>query len=76
MTANRWHGINTDLPAMRLLYFTRGHTDHDRRFLRAFSDHGVEVGYLALRDAATAIDQLQMPAGVKALGNLDRKSVV
>jgi glycosyltransferase involved in cell wall biosynthesis len=55
---------------MRLLYFTRAYTVHDHRFLQAFRSHAVEVGYLALRDAAESISRLSIPAGVKVLGHL------
>lgn len=33
---------------MKLLYFTRAYTSHDRRFLRSFQQYGIDVYYLTL----------------------------
>jgi glycosyltransferase involved in cell wall biosynthesis len=55
---------------MRLLYLTRGYGIHDRRFLRAFVRHGVDVAFLSLEDHSAAMARSHMPKGVSNLGHL------
>ena len=52
---------------MRLLYFTRGYTAHDFRFLERLSREQVEVGYLALEPHGGPRDSRPLPPGVLAL---------
>lgn len=55
---------------MRLLYFTRADSLHDRLFMNAFRDHGVHVGYLALQDMLVgSVDQTSL-IGIERLGSL------
>ncbi len=50
---------------MKLLYFSRGYTTHDRRFLQSFVDSGLEVSYLRLIDER--LDLRSLPKGVHDL---------
>jgi len=52
---------------VRLLYFTRGYTAHDFRFLERLSREDVEVGYLALEPHGGPRDSRPLPPGVLAL---------
>jgi glycosyltransferase involved in cell wall biosynthesis len=52
---------------VRLLYFTRGYTPHDVRFLERLSREDLEVGYLALESGAGPIDSRPLPPGVRRL---------
>jgi L-malate glycosyltransferase len=51
---------------LRLLYFSRGHTIHDRRFLTSFVEAGFETAHLRLLDEQ--LDRSPVPAGVELLG--------
>ena len=55
---------------MRILYFTRGYTSHDRRFLDALCALRHEVGLLTLTTAGERIRLAGMPPGSVALGTL------
>lgn len=59
---------------MRVLYFTRGYTAHDHRFLAKLAQTGNEVGYLRLMPAGAADDPHPLPDGIKrlSLGNHSR----
>lgn len=52
---------------MRLLYFSRDYTVHDRRFLAALAGAGHTVGYLRLEDNATAQEHRPLPPGIQPL---------
>ena len=54
-----------DRPILRLLYFSRGYTTHDRRFLQAFVSAGYDVSYLRL--TAGRLDERALPGGVHRL---------
>jgi len=47
---------------MNLLYFSRGYSTHDRRFLQAFAEAGHQVSYLRLLDER--LDVRDLPHGV------------
>jgi L-malate glycosyltransferase len=49
---------------MRILYFTRGYTPHDRRFLSKLAESRHDVWFLPLEDHAVASNH-ELPAGVK-----------
>ncbi|HKO45943.1 MAG TPA: glycosyltransferase family 4 protein [Pyrinomonadaceae bacterium] len=51
--------------SLKLLYFSRGYTTHDRRFLESFVASGFEVSYLRL--IAQQLDQRNLPDGVDDL---------
>src|ERR1039457_4747386 len=55
---------------MRILYFTRNYTVHDRRFLRSFAESGVEIGLLSLQDSSQRIASRGLPETVVRLGNM------
>jgi glycosyltransferase involved in cell wall biosynthesis len=55
---------------MRLLYFTREWTGHDRRFVTAFCEHGITVAVLTLRHIPSEIVSEGLPAGAQFLGTL------
>lgn len=50
---------------MRLLYFSRGHTTHDHRFLTSFVEAGLEIAHLRFMDEP--LDSRQLPDGVELL---------
>ncbi len=50
---------------LRLLYFSRGYTTHDRRFLQAFVNSGFTVSYLRL--LGERLDRRSLPEGVNDL---------
>ncbi|MBM3122889.1 MAG: glycosyltransferase, partial [Chloroflexi bacterium] len=52
---------------MRVLYFTRGYTAHDHRFLAKLARTGNEIGYLRLTPPDAADDPHALPDGVQAL---------
>ncbi|MGC4073529.1 MAG: glycosyltransferase family 4 protein [Nibricoccus sp.] len=54
---------------MRVLYFTRSFTVHDRRFLKAFGDYGLMVGFLSLYELTSGMLD-EVPAGIHKLGSL------
>ena len=51
-----------DRSRLDLLYFSRGYTTHDRRFLQLFSEAGYQVSYLRLLDER--LDGRALPPGV------------
>ena len=55
---------------MRLLYLTRGCSIHDLRFLQAFANHGVTVGYASISPFITGASKHVLPKGVVDLGCL------
>jgi glycosyltransferase involved in cell wall biosynthesis len=59
---------------VKLLYFTRADSAHDRRFLNAFCEHGVQVGHLALQDMPVGSADQTTPIWVERLGSLGVKS--
>ncbi len=52
---------------MRVLYFTRGYTAHDHRFLAGLAQTGNEVGYLRLEPSTAADDPHAIPEGITSL---------
>ncbi|MEI9974819.1 MAG: glycosyltransferase [Ignavibacteriota bacterium] len=54
---------------MRILYFSRGYTTHDRRFLAAIAESH-EVWYLRLQDDAGRYESRPVPAGVRVMDAL------
>lgn len=50
---------------MRILYFTRDYTTHDRRFLLALRNRGLEVHYLRLEDDGEHYEARLLPTGVQ-----------
>ena len=52
---------------MRVLYFTRGYTAHDHRFLAKLAQTGNEIGYLRLLPPSGADDQHALPDGIQRL---------
>jgi len=60
---------------MRVLYFTRGYTAHDHRFLAKLAQTGNEIGYLRLMPADAAEDPHPLPDGIRrlSLGNPSRR---
>jgi glycosyltransferase involved in cell wall biosynthesis len=55
-----------DGSVLRLLYFSRAYTTHDRRFLTSFVEAGLETAHLRLLDER--IDRRSIPDGVEILG--------
>lgn len=54
---------------MRVLYFTRSCTGHDLRFIHAFVDRNISVGFVSLESVSS--DRLrEVPQGVRQLGSL------
>jgi glycosyltransferase involved in cell wall biosynthesis len=52
---------------VRLLYFTRGYTAHDVRFLERLSREDLEVGYLPLEPHGEPRDRRPLPRGIRGL---------
>jgi glycosyltransferase involved in cell wall biosynthesis len=52
---------------MRILYFSRDYTTHDRRFLSALAETIHSVGYLRLEDDGTPYESRPLPAGIEPL---------
>ena len=52
---------------MRLLYFSRSYTPHDRRFLAAFAASTHETYYLRLEDDRVRYETRPVPQGVRVL---------
>ncbi len=52
---------------MRVLYFTRGYTAHDHRFLAKLAQTGNDIGYLRLMLAGAADDPHPLPDGIRRL---------
>jgi len=52
---------------VRVLYFTRGYTAHDHRFLARLAQTGNEIGYLRLQPAEAADDPHALPDGITPL---------
>jgi glycosyltransferase involved in cell wall biosynthesis len=52
---------------VRVLYFSRDYTVHDRRFLAALADTANTVGYLRLEDATPAQEPRPLPPGILPL---------
>ena len=55
---------------MRLLYFTREWTGHDRRFVAAFCSHGIELGVLTLFRLPAVLAARECPGTARFLGSL------
>jgi glycosyltransferase involved in cell wall biosynthesis len=52
---------------MRVLYFTRGYTAHDHRFLAKLARSGNEIGYLRLSPPGAGDDPHALPEGVRPI---------
>jgi glycosyltransferase involved in cell wall biosynthesis len=52
---------------MRILYFSRDYTTHDRRFLAKLSESSHEILFLRLYDDGIGYETRPLPAGVKAV---------
>jgi glycosyltransferase involved in cell wall biosynthesis len=52
---------------MRVLYFSRAYTTHDRRFLAALAGSRHEIVYLRLEDDAVCYETRPVPAGIEVL---------
>lgn len=52
---------------MRVLYFSRDYTTHDRRYLESLAAAGYDVGFLRLEQRAVACEGRELPPGVKLL---------
>jgi L-malate glycosyltransferase len=52
---------------VRVLYFTRGYSAHDHRFLSGLAQTGNDVGYLRLEPATAADDPHALPDGITPL---------
>ncbi|HJX83440.1 MAG TPA: glycosyltransferase [Candidatus Angelobacter sp.] len=50
--------------SMRVLYFSRSYTIHDRRFLTSLSESGHEVFYLRLERDEFVLESRPLPAGI------------
>lgn len=53
---------------MRILYFSRDYTTHDRRFLQKMTESRHEIFFLRLEDDGLGYEKRPLPAGVKAVG--------
>ncbi len=53
---------------MRVLYFSRGYSAHDHRFLSALSGTGHEVFYLRLENDARPVEDRPVPPSIQQLG--------
>lgn len=49
---------------MRVLYFSRDYTTHDRRYLESLTSAGYEVGFLRLEQRAVAYETRKVPQAV------------
>lgn len=52
---------------MKVLYFSREYTTHDRRFLQSLAASGCCVHYLRLEDSGVVFEQRALPVGVQAI---------
>ncbi len=52
---------------MRILYFTRGYSPHDHRFLTALSQTGHQIFYLRLENIGRALEDRPVPAEVEQI---------
>jgi glycosyltransferase involved in cell wall biosynthesis len=52
---------------MRILYFSRAYTAHDRRFLAALAASPHDTWYLRLQDDALTYETLPVPSGVRMM---------
>ncbi len=55
---------------MRILYFSRSYTSHDRRFLVALASSPHEVWYLRLESEVTQYERRPVPDGIRELAPL------
>ena len=55
---------------MRILYFSRSYTPHDRRFLAVLASSLHEVWYLRLENEATQYERRPVPEGICELAPL------
>jgi L-malate glycosyltransferase len=55
---------------MRVLYFSRSYTTHDRRFLAALADSPHEIWYLRLEDDTAHYESRPVPDGIRELDPL------
>ena len=63
---------------LRILYFSKDYTTHDRRFLEALADTDHEIFYLQLERSDSLYERRELPAGIHALewaGGKKRASV-
>ncbi len=61
---------------VKVLYFTGGFSPHDRRFVRALVDAGVDVKFLSFFDAAVKESRHRLPEGVEILGGLSKSTML
>jgi glycosyltransferase involved in cell wall biosynthesis len=52
---------------VRILYFSRDYSTHDRRFLAAIADGGHDVYYLRLENSSRSLERRPLPVGVQAV---------
>lgn len=52
---------------MRVLYFTRDYTPHDRRFLSALAETGHTIGFLRLERRGHALEDRPLPPQIQAI---------
>src|SRR6266571_780463 len=52
---------------MRILYFSRDYTTHDRRFLLKMAESRHEIWFLRLEDDGIPYEQRAVPAGVRVV---------
>jgi glycosyltransferase involved in cell wall biosynthesis len=52
---------------MRVLYFSRDYTTHDRRYLDSLAGAGYKVGFLRLERGAVAYEKREIPLGVQEI---------
>lgn len=55
---------------MRILYFSRSYTPHDRRFLAALASSPHEVWYLRFENEVTTYERRPVPEGIRELAPL------
>ncbi|HEX9616633.1 MAG TPA: hypothetical protein VGA03_04405, partial [Anaerolineales bacterium] len=52
---------------MRIIYFTRDYTPHDRRFLASLAETGHRVYYLRLEQRGHVLEELPLPDRIEAV---------
>ena len=57
----------THFITVRIIYFTRDYTPHDRRFLSALAETEHQVYYLRLERRGHALEDRPLPAGIEAI---------
>ena len=59
---------------MKILYFTGGYSPHDRRFLGAVVEQGMDVSLLSFHAGAMEHSGYNLPDGVQALGGIAKST--